>query len=208
MTSYMTNNLWRHMNLKLHQLGYLYVTWPKSRDVISVRYHVMKVITPEKPGTELASFLEKNPKFIFWSLMTSYIADYLWRHMNLKLHQLGYLYVTWPKSRDVISVRYHVMKFISPKHPRNELASYLERKSRRVWEGLGVLFLERISNTQNFDYFDDFFSKRVFWEMSQRHFWKIPATFSVLELCVFSKVCFFHWKKNNYYQHMVNFYSR
>ena len=82
--------------------------------------------------------------------------------------------------------------FISPKHPGNELASYLKRKSRRVWEGLGVLFLERISNSQNFDYFDDFFSKRVFWEMSQRHFWKIPATFSVLELCVFSKVCFFH----------------
>ena len=48
------------MNLKLHQLGYLYVTWPKSRDVIRVRYHVMKVITPEKPGIELASFLEKK----------------------------------------------------------------------------------------------------------------------------------------------------
>ena len=62
MTSYMVEYLWRHINLKLHQLGYLYVTWPKSRDVISVRYHVMKLITPENPGNELASFLEKkNP---------------------------------------------------------------------------------------------------------------------------------------------------
>jgi len=71
---------------------------------------------------------KKNPKFIFWSLMTSYIADYLWRHMNLKLHQLGYLYVTWPKSRDVISVRYHVMKVITPEKPETELASFLEKK--------------------------------------------------------------------------------
>ena len=61
MTSYMVDFLWRHINLKLHQLGYLYVTWPKSRDVISVRYHVMKWITPENPGNELASFLKKNP---------------------------------------------------------------------------------------------------------------------------------------------------
>ena len=61
MRSYMVHYLWRHINLKLHQLGYLYVTWPKSRDVISVRYHVMKLITPENPGNELASFLEKNP---------------------------------------------------------------------------------------------------------------------------------------------------
>ena len=51
---------------------------------------------------------KKNPKFTFWSLMTSYMTNNLWRHMNLKLHQLGYLYVTWPKSRDVIRVRYHV----------------------------------------------------------------------------------------------------
>jgi len=71
---------------------------------------------------------KKNPKFMFWSLMTSYIADYLWRHMNLKLHQLGYLYVTWPKSRDVISVRYHVMKVITPEKPETELASFLEKK--------------------------------------------------------------------------------
>ena len=73
MTSYMTNNSWRHMNLKLHQLGYLYVTWPKSRDVISVRYHVMKVITPEKPGTELASFLEKKSKRVWEPLGASFM---------------------------------------------------------------------------------------------------------------------------------------
>ena len=65
MTSYMVDYLWRLINLTLHQLDYLYislyVTWPKSRDVISVRYHVIKLITPENPGNELASFLEKNP---------------------------------------------------------------------------------------------------------------------------------------------------
>ena len=88
---------------------------------------------------------KKNPKFIFWSLMTSYIVDYLWRHMNLKQTQLGYLYVTWPKSRDVISVRYHVMKVITPEKPGTELASFLEKKSRRVWERLGASFLEKLS---------------------------------------------------------------
>ena len=65
--------------------------------------------------------------------------------MNLKLHQLGYLYVTWPKSRDVIRVRYHVMKVITPEKPGTELASFLEKKSRRVWERLGASFLEKIS---------------------------------------------------------------
>ena len=63
---------------------------------------------------------KKNPKFTFWSLMTSYMFDFLWRHINLKLHQLGYLYVTWPESRDVISGRYHVMKLITPENPGNE----------------------------------------------------------------------------------------
>ena len=94
----------------------------------------------------------KNPKFIFWSLMTWYIADYLWRHMNLKLHQLGYLYATWHKSRDVISVRYHVMKKITPEKPETELASFLEKKSRRVWEGLGVSFLGKLSKKGFFGY--------------------------------------------------------
>ena len=88
---------------------------------------------------------KKNPKFTFWSLMTSYMTNNLWRHMNLKLHQLGYLYVTWPKSRDVIRVRYHVMKVITPEKPGTELASFLEKKSRRVWERLGASFLEKIS---------------------------------------------------------------
>ena len=88
---------------------------------------------------------KKNPKFTFWSLMTSYMTNNLWRHMNLKLHQLGYLYVTWPKSRDVIRVRYHVMKVITPEKPGTELASFLEKKSRRVWERLGASFLEKLS---------------------------------------------------------------
>ena len=86
---------------------------------------------------------KKNPKFTFWSLMTSYMTNNLWRHMNLKLHQLGYLYVTWPQSRDVISMRYHVMKVITPEKPGTELASFLEKKSRRVWEPLGASFMEK-----------------------------------------------------------------
>ena len=72
---------------------------------------------------------KKNPKFTFWSLMTSYVVDFLWRHINLKLHQLGYLYVTWLESRDVISVRYHVMKLITPEIPGNELTPFLEKLS-------------------------------------------------------------------------------
>ena len=87
-------------------------------------------------------FWKKNPKFIFFS---DYViqTDNLWRHINLKLHQLGYLYVTWPQSRDVISVRYHVMKVITPEKPGTELASFLEKKSRRVWEPLGASFMEK-----------------------------------------------------------------
>ena len=61
MTSFMVDYLWRQINLKLNQLRYLYVTWPKSGDVSIVRYHVMKVITLEKSGTEPASFLGENP---------------------------------------------------------------------------------------------------------------------------------------------------
>ena len=75
----------------------------------------------------------------------TYSKSYLWHHINQKLHQLGYLYVTWPKSRDVIRVRYHVMKVITPEKPGTELASFLEKKSRRVWERLGASFLEKIS---------------------------------------------------------------
>jgi len=77
--------------------------------------------------------------------MTSYMVDFLWRHKNLKLHQLVYLYATWPESRDVISGRYHVMKLITPENPGNELASFQEKKSRRVWECLGASFLEKLS---------------------------------------------------------------
>ena len=82
MTSYMVDYLWRHINLKLHQLGYLYVTWPKSRDVISVRYHVMKLITPENPGNEVASFLKKRfvefGRIFFqeWRLLISRLLDF------------------------------------------------------------------------------------------------------------------------------------
>ena len=113
MTSYMTNNLWRHMNLKLHQLGYLYVTWPKSRDVIRVRYHVMKVITPEKPGTELASFLEKNPD-AFGNLW----ERHLWKKSQKRLFR-----VIW---REKIS-------FQNFRILGTELASFLEKKSRRIF---------------------------------------------------------------------------
>ena len=86
------------MNLKLRQLGYLYVTWPKSRDVIRVRYHVMKVITPEKPGTELASFLEKNPDAFgngwerhFWKKYPkrAFSGNLAWKNKFSKLSNFG-----------------------------------------------------------------------------------------------------------------------
>ena len=110
---------------------------------------------------------KKNPKFTFWSLMTSYMVEYLWRHINLKLHQLGYLYVTWPKSRDVISVRYHVMKLITPKNPGNELASFLEKKSRRVWKTHSTLQRQK-KMPQKILYLENILSKTQFF---RKTFW-------------------------------------
>ena len=131
--------------------------------------------------------------------MTSYMVEYLWRHINLKLNQLGYLYVTWPKSRDVISVRYHVMKLITPENPGNELASFLEKKSRRVWERLGASFLEKISISEHFNYFYELFEKMDFWEMSKRHFWKKnPDNFLSLDL--FSKNDAYSVPKKNFFK--------
>jgi len=64
------------------------------------------------------------------------------------------------------------MNGITPENPGNELASFLEKKSRRVWERLGASFLEKISISQHFNYFYELFEKMDFWEMSKRHFWK------------------------------------
>ena len=120
--------------------------------------------------------------------MTSYMVEYLWRHINLKLHQLGYLYVTWPKSRDVISVRYHVMKLITPENPGNELASFLEKKiqTRLGTSGSVISGKNYPFQLSHFNYFDEFFEKNEFWEMSKRHSWKKnPNLF--LSLDVFSR---------------------
>ena len=78
------------------------------------------------------------------------------------------------------------MNGITPENPGNELASFLEKKSRRVWERLGASFLEKISISQHFNYFYELFEKMDFWEMSKRHFWKKnPDNFLSLDL--FSK---------------------
>ena len=65
------------------------------------------------------------------------------------------------------------MNEITTKNSGNELASFLDKKSRRVWERLGASFLEKISISQHFNYFYELFEKMDFWEMSKRHFWKI-----------------------------------
>ena len=44
---FINNNFWRHVITKQHQQVNLYVTWYKSRDVIIVRCHMMKVICLE-----------------------------------------------------------------------------------------------------------------------------------------------------------------
>ena len=123
-------------------------------------------------------FWKKNPKIIFLSLMTSYMSDYLWRHINLKVLQLDHLYINWPKSRDVISRRYHVITKITSKKPGTELASFLEKKSRRFWESLGASFLEKIPKNGIFALEKWVYKINEFWELSQRHFWKKnPDTF-------------------------------
>ena len=75
------------------------------------------------------------------------------------------------------------MNGITPENPGNELASFLEKKSRRVWERLGASFLEKISISQHFNYFYELFEKMDFWEMSKRHSWKInPDLKSCLDI--------------------------
>ena len=86
-------------------------------------------------------FRKINPKFIFRPLMTSCMTYNLWRHVIPKLHQLVPLYITWHKSRDVISGRYHVMKMISLKNPGK-------------W---ATVIFGKLSNSKDFDYFDEFF---------------------------------------------------
>ena len=73
----MTYHLWRHVDLKLHQLVQLYITWYKSRDVISTRYQYQisrdENHYSQKPGTELASldklhFLLTDHNEILWQI--------------------------------------------------------------------------------------------------------------------------------------------
>ena len=45
------------------------------------------------------------------------------------------------------------MKVITPEKPGTEIASFLEKKSRRVWERLGPSFLEKISKNGFFGLF-------------------------------------------------------
>ena len=143
MTSYMTNNLWRHMNLKLHQLGYLYVTWPESRDVISGRYHVMKLITPENPGNELASFLEKISKIYFLIsddvihgrlLMTSHKSETILVRLPIR-HMTS---ITWRHQREISRDESHYSRKTG-----NWASVIFGKKSRRVWEPLGASFMEK-----------------------------------------------------------------
>ena len=140
-------NLWKRVLADLYSKQFLYIYFLAFLHRRSF-FRLFYVINPyllHFGNIQERHLWKKNPKFTFWSLMMSYMTNNLWRHMNLKLHQLGYLYVTWPKSRDVIRVRYHVMKVITPEKPGTELASFLEKKSRRVWERLGASFLEKIS---------------------------------------------------------------
>ena len=91
-----------------------------------------------------ASSLEKNPKFTFHPLMTSYMTDDWWRHMHPLQHPLVQLNVIWNKSRDVISAWYHVMKEITPKNPGNELASFLEKNPIR---NISIILMTLLKNS-------------------------------------------------------------
>ena len=42
----------------------------------------------------------------------------------------------------------------------NKTSVILRQKFGRVWERSGASFLERLFNSQDFDYFDDFFEKQ------------------------------------------------
>ena len=60
---------WRHKWLIIYDvmlfLVQLYIKWHKSRDVSSVRNNVILAISPKNPGSELGSFLTKNPGQFF-----------------------------------------------------------------------------------------------------------------------------------------------
>ena len=74
----------------------------------------MKVITPEKPGTELASFLEKKSRRVWERLGASFLE---------KISKKGLFRVIW---REKISFQnYRILG--------TELASFLEKKSRRLF---------------------------------------------------------------------------
>ena len=114
MTSYMTNNLWRHVIPKLHQLVQLYITWHKSRDIISVRYHEMKVITPKKPGTSGSVIFGKKIQTILGT-SGSVISG--------KIIQKWLFRVIWLEKNSFLN--YRILG--------TELASFLEKKSRRLF---------------------------------------------------------------------------
>ena len=122
--------------------------------------------------------------------MTSHMINDLWRHIHPLLHPLLQLYVIWNKSRDVISVRYHVLKVIIPENPGNELASFLEKKSRRVWERLGASFLEKNPFRSIWINFMTFLKNLIFGKwVSVISGKKIHATFLVWRF----KIWFFEW---------------
>ena len=56
MTPYMTDNF--YFMLSWNYISQFYYT---SHKTISVRYHVMRVVISENPGTELPLFSKKNP---------------------------------------------------------------------------------------------------------------------------------------------------
>ena len=114
MTSYMTNNLWRHVIPKLHQLVKLYITWYKSRDIIGVRYDEMKVITPKKPGTSESVIFGKKIQTIL-GISESVISG--------KIIQKWLFRVIWLEKNS----------FLNNRILGTELASFLEKKSRRLF---------------------------------------------------------------------------
>ena len=114
MTSYMTNNLWRHVIPKQHQLVQLSITWHKSRDIISVRYHEMKVITPKKPGTSGSVIFGKKIQTILGT-SGSVISG--------KIIQKWLFRVIWLEKNSFLN--YRILG--------TELASFLEKKSRRLF---------------------------------------------------------------------------
>ena len=60
--------------------------------------------------------LERNfwKKYIFFSLIIIYDVTLSWNHIS-ESNYTSQLYITWHRLRDVISIRYHVMKIITLK---------------------------------------------------------------------------------------------